>query len=272
MNRTTWLSYFRSNQTEPGEIPWHRAQEPPPVLAHFLIPSLQQFQLGEGASGITFLEKGRAFAQRTGDLDFVEALALFIAEEQRHSGMLARYLRSVGAPVLRRHWVDGIFRRLRKQAGLECMVTVLVTAEMMAVPYYRSVLKISACPVLKAICRRILREEGQHLLFQASTLGKLQRTRGPVAMRLTQMCQRFLLAGTCAVVWKEHGKVLRAAGMSPVEFFIECRRLLRHVAGAARRGTANLPTLHPQAPWTTEVVSQEAILRALEPVGRGPRT
>ena len=58
-------------------------------------------------------------------------------------------------------------------------------AEMMAVPYYRSVMRVSSCPVLKAICRRILREEGQHLLFQASTLWKLQRNRGPIAMRRT---------------------------------------------------------------------------------------
>ncbi|MEQ1887232.1 MAG: ferritin-like domain-containing protein [Bryobacteraceae bacterium] len=266
MYRNSWLAYFRSNQVEPAEIPWNDVQTPPPGVARFLIPSLQQFQLGEGATGITFLEKGRVYAQRTGDFDFVEALALFIAEEQRHSAMLARHLRTIGAPVLRRHWVDGIFRGLRKQAGLECMVTVLVTAEMMAVPYYRSVMKISSCPALKAICRRILREEGQHLLFQASTLGKLQRNRGRVVMRFTQLCHRFLVAGTCAVVWLEHGSVLRAAGMKPMEFLAECRRLLRHVARAARRGSANVPTIDPREPWNTEVVSQAAILRALETV------
>ena len=253
MNKAAWLSYFRSNQTEPSEIPWNDIQPPPRELAGLLIPSLQQFQLGEGATGLTFLERGRAFAAKTGDLDFVETLALFIAEEQRHSAMLARYLRAVGAPVLRRHWVDRIFRRLRKQAGLECMVTVLVTAEMMAVPYYRSVMKISRCPALKAICRRVLREEGQHLLFQASTLGRLQRNRGRAGMRLTQMCQRFLLVGTCAVVWIEHGSVLRRAGMSPIEFLNECRRLLRHVARAARRGSTNVPVVEP---WGTEKIGR----------------
>src|SRR5271169_3446276 len=125
----SWLLYFRSNQTEPQEIPWQDARMPDPETARFLIPSLQQFQLGEGATGITFLELGRRHAEATGDLFFTETLALFIAEEQRHSGLLKRYLRAVGAPVLERHWVDGIFRKMRKLAGLECMVTVLVTAE-----------------------------------------------------------------------------------------------------------------------------------------------
>src|SRR5262249_28644005 len=133
----SWLSYFRSNQAEPLEIPWNKVIAPPPELARFLIPSLQQFQLGEGARGVTFLTLGRRDAEQRVDLDFVETLALFIAEEQRHSAMLARYLRSIGAPILERHWVDSIFRRMRKFAGLECMVTVLVTAEILSVPYYR---------------------------------------------------------------------------------------------------------------------------------------
>src|SRR5271168_2918608 len=141
-----WLSYFRSNQAEPQEIPWKDAQRPDEETALFLIPSLQQFQLGEGATGITFLELGRHHAEATGDLDFTETLALFIAEEQRHSALLKRYLRAVGAPVLERHWVDRIFRKLRKLAGLECMVTVLVAAEVLAVPYYRAVYRVSTCP------------------------------------------------------------------------------------------------------------------------------
>lgn len=211
------------------------------MLGRVLIPSLQQFQLGEGATGVTFLELGRRHALSTGDLDFVETLALFIAEEQRHSALLARYLRAVGAPVLGTDWVDGIFRKLRKRAGLECMVTVLVTAEMLAIPYYRSVMRVSDCPALRAICRRILREESQHLRFQATTLGRLQKGRGRVGMRLTLMCHRFLLTGTAAIVWAQHHEVLRRAGMKPVRFFNECRGLLRRVVQSARSGSAASP-------------------------------
>ena len=129
-----WLLYFRANQTEPDEIPWEHAQAPPAEIATFLIPSLQQFQLGEGASGLTFLELARRHDIASGDLDFIESLALFIGEEQRHSAMLGRYLRDIGVPVLKKHWVDKMFRRIRKLAGLECMVTVLVIMKCWPLP------------------------------------------------------------------------------------------------------------------------------------------
>ena len=202
--------------------------------ARFLIPSLQLFQLGEGAGGMTFLELGRRHAEATGDLDFTETLALFIAEEQRHSALLGRYLRAVRAPVLERHWVDQIFRRLRKLAGLECMVTVLVTAEVLAVPYYRAVQRVSACPALRAICRRILREEAQHLLFQASTLAAVQRLRPGWLVRLTRFAQHVLLAGTCLTVWVQHRGLLRRGHMNFLSWVLNCRALLRHVHRAAQ--------------------------------------
>jgi hypothetical protein len=224
-----WLLYFRSNQADPDEIPWRDVKPPNDEIARFLIPSLQLFQLGEGSRGLTFLEQGRSYAESSGDLDFVETLALFIAEEHRHSTLLGRYLRVVDAPLLQRHWVNGIFRRLRKLAGLECMVTVLVTAEVLAVPYYRAVHRISSCPVLRAICRRILREEAQHLLFQASTLAALQRARPAWWTGLTRSAQHILLAGTCLTVWAHHGRVLRRGRMNLLTFVLSCRALLRHV-------------------------------------------
>jgi hypothetical protein len=229
-----WLLYFRSNQADPQEIPWEDVRRVPPELAPFLIPSLQLFQLGEGARGMTFLELGRRHAKSTGDLDFIETLALFISEEQRHSALLARYLRAVGAPLLERHWVDGIFRGLRKLAGLECMVTVLVTAEVLAVPYYRAVQRTSACPALRAICQRILREEAQHLLFQASTLASLQRARPEWWLCLTRFAQHVLLAGTCVTVWVQHGKLLHRGQVTFLNLVLNCRALLRHVHRAAR--------------------------------------
>jgi len=229
-----WLLYFRSNQADPQEIPWRQLETPNPEIADFLIPSLQQFQLGEGARGVTFLDLGRRHAEATGDLDFTETLALFIAEEQRHSALLARYLRAVNAPLLKGHWVDGIFRRLRKMAGLECMVTVLVTAEILAVPYYRAVHRISSCPALRALCRRILREEAQHLLFQASTLAALQQKRSAAWIRATRLAQHILLAGTCLTVWAGHRRVLSRGRISFLSFVLNCRALLKHVHRAAR--------------------------------------
>jgi len=123
---------------------------------------------------------------------------------------------------------------MRKLAGLECMVTVLITAECWAAPYYRTVYRVSSCPALRAICRRILREEAQHLLYQASTLAVLQRLRSFWWRRLTYAAQHVLLAGTCVTVWAQHGRLLRHGGTSFLSFVLDCRALLRHVQRAAR--------------------------------------
>lgn len=229
-----WLEYFRSNQAEPEEIPWDKANPAPAdALRDIIIPSLQQFQLGENASGLHFLALARRHAKATGDPDFAEAIALFIAEEQRHSSLLACYLRRAGAPLLRRHWIHSVFRQIRHWAGLESKVTVLVTAEIMAVPYYRAMLEVCNCPALAAICRRILREEAQHLLFQANTLRRLQRGRPGALVTLTHAGQEVLLASTCLAAWLEHRRVFQAAGDGFLDVWYTARVVLAHVQRAA---------------------------------------
>ena len=207
-----WLEYFRNNQEESAEIVWERASLPSAPLRDFLIPSLQQFQLGENAAGRHFLELAREHGRATGDFDFPEAIALFIGEEQRHSMMLAHYLHRVGAPLLTAHWTHAWFRRFRHWAGLESKVTVLVMAEIMAVPYYRAVMVAAHCPVLTAICRRILREEAQHLRFQGNTLRRLGAHRPAWQVAVNEELQRTLMTATCLLTWFEHRHVFAAAG------------------------------------------------------------
>jgi hypothetical protein len=214
MNETRrWLEYFRANQGEPEEIPWDQLQELGPPLRTALVPSLQQFQLGENAAGVHFLELARSHARVANDPDFPEAIALFIAEEQRHSRMLGDYLRRTGAPLLQRHWMHSVFRLLRHWTTLEGKVAVLVTAEIMAIPYYRAVMAASPCPVLGAICRRILREEARHLRFQGNTLRALCAGRTWWMHLLTAAGQRIFLGGTCLTTWWEHRAVFRLAGL-----------------------------------------------------------
>ena len=247
-----WLSYFRSNQSEPEEIPWDRAVGLPSSLRDILIPSLQQFQLGENASGLHFLALARAHGRAANDPDFPEAIALFIAEEQRHSAMLARYLRLAGAPLLREHWIHTVFRRARHWFGLESKVTVLVTAEILAVPYYRAVMEATGCPMLVALCQRVLREEAQHLLFQGNTLRRLQQGRPGWWVAGTHLVQELFLAGTCLVTWLEHRRVFAAAGDGFLDVWLTARIVLAHV----QRAAAGLNPLAYRGDTTRMSVSQ----------------
>jgi hypothetical protein len=174
--------------------------------------SIQQFQLGEGSRGRRLLERGKKFGRRTHDPLLAGALDLFIKEEQQHSQYLAAFMESQAIPLLRRHWVDCIFRVLRGLAGLELSLTVLVTAEIIAVPYYRALRNATGSPILKMICTRILEDEANHLKYQASMLARVGASRPATLRRLVSEMHRLFLVGTILVVWRDHGSVFEAAG------------------------------------------------------------
>ena len=94
--------------------------------------SVQQFQLGEWARGRGLVRRASSHSVLSIDQWFLPSLKLFIAEEQCHSRLLGLFLDRERIPRLNRHWVDGVFRQLRKLAGLEACVMVLVTAEVLA--------------------------------------------------------------------------------------------------------------------------------------------
>jgi hypothetical protein len=173
--------------------------------------SIQQFQLGEGSKGRRLLARGKRYARAANDPFFAAALDLFIKEEQQHSDYLAAFMQSQGIPRVARHWVDTAFRRLRGLSGLELSLTVLVTAEIIAMPYYRALRDATGSQTLKMICRRILEDEAAHLRFQASMLGRVGSHRNPAMQQATGKLHRQFLQGTIALVWLEHRGVFEAA-------------------------------------------------------------
>ena len=188
--------------------------------------SIAQFQLGEGSQGRRLLDRGREWGKLAGDPDFITALAEFITEEQKHSYLLGEFMDREGIPRLRRHWLDGVFRHLRVLGELEWAVTVLVSAEAIAIPYYRALREATNSSRLRTLCNEILRDESEHLIYQGRTLALV---RGP-ENSLNWTAHRGLLEGTLCVVWAEHGRVFRRAGYS----FARVRREAREAFDVLR--------------------------------------
>ena len=208
-----WIAHFRENVNKQLPIPWNAEVLLADAQRSILIPSLQIWQLGESGSGSHLLAAARRHVAKHGDPDQVVALSLFIAEEQRHGGLLRQFLRCVGAECLERTWVDSVFRQLRYLLkNLEIWTTVVLTAEMLASIYYRAVLKSTSSLVLKAICRQLLKDERHHLQFQCERLAVMHKDRGYWGRQATYLMQRVLLAGTALAVWIGHGRVLRSGG------------------------------------------------------------
>ncbi|MDQ2710965.1 MAG: hypothetical protein M3Y24_01815 [Acidobacteriota bacterium] len=215
-----WVEYFYQNSPELA-LPWDDSVRLSGAEKLAVIASIQQFQLGEGASGGRMLERAQRFSRKTGDLGLIAALKLFLREEQRHSSILARFLEIEHAPCLRQHWMHSAFCWVRGVAGLELCLKVLVTAELLARPYYAALRDATSSPLLRSICQRIFDEEGAHLRFQAFALSRFQNRHRRLMQRLIKTSHVMLLASTAGLVWVEHQAVFRAAGRTFRQFWRE---------------------------------------------------
>jgi hypothetical protein len=208
-------------------MPWRQRQRLSLAERRLVAPSLAQFQLGEGAQGRSFTARAAAHAEETGDPEYLEAVRAFIGEEQRHSAELGRFLDREGIPRREHDAVDGIFRRLRKLGGLRVMVGVLVAAEAVSMAYYRALHDVTGSPLLRALCRQILRDEAQHLRFQGYSLARTGY--GWVDAQI----HRALVMMAALVVYGGHRELLRAAGRTARSFLQEVLRAHAIVARAA---------------------------------------
>lgn len=208
-----WVAYFRENAGRLLEIPWEcRAGVSPEQLAE-IAPSLAGWQLGETSDGSRLLAAAAHYAARQNDPDFVEAIRLFIAEEQRHGATLGRFLAMAGAPLKSWDLGDAVFRLFRHlMVRMEVWATIVIMVEVHAMLYYAAIRRATASAVLRLLCEQILRDEVPHIRFQCERLAILRRERGGFLRALTGALHRVLFAGTTLAVWVGHRRALRAGG------------------------------------------------------------
>ena len=234
-NSGWWCEHFRRNAGRQRSIPWDEVAALTDDQRRVLLPSLQDFQLGESSEGRHGQARAAAYAVRVGDPHYAKAVRLFFAEENRHAAYLARYLGSHGVELIGRSWTDFLFRRVRRLMGLELLLTVLLTAELIGEVYYRAVRAATGCPALRAICAQILRDERMHVRFHVERFRFLRRGRWRVRTVVQDALWRCFFAGTCWAVWLKHGRALRLGGYGFRRFRVEAvRGWRRAVRGAAR--------------------------------------
>jgi hypothetical protein len=219
-----WYRHFLENRDGSGALPWHDPYLLSAAERRLVARSIQQFQLGEWARGRGLMRRASSHPVLGADAWFLPALELFIAEEQGHSGILGRFLDRERIPRLTSHWLDGIFRRLRKLAGLEVCATVLVTAEVLAIPFYQALRDATRAQLLRSICVRILCDEAAHLNYQALTLGLIRRPFCNRTRVIRSLCHSMLFHCTALLLWQQHHRVFRAAGWDSRRFWNEARR------------------------------------------------
>lgn len=224
---TDWLAYFMRNDATLLNIPWPRGADVTLAELGALAASLRQFQLGESSEGRHLLHAAADYAEQIGDPDYLAVIRLFIAEEQRHARDLGRFLTAAGVPLLRADWTDGVFRGLRRLAGLEAILCILLVAELIANVYYRAIRAASQSVTLRILCTQLLRDERMHVRFHLERVAILRRDRSRGRVAAAVFTHRVLFVGTCIVVWLQHRRALRAGGYGGRRFLREVMREFR---------------------------------------------
>ncbi len=201
-----WVAYFADNNEKRLEIDFSEEKDMPAGKKALIFPSIRAFRKGEGSEGRHLADAAAKWADRTGRPEYKEAMQWFVREENWHSAYLKKYMDFHRIKDAEKSFLDKIFRRLRQLAGLKCEVTVLVTAEMIALTYYDALSKCTESSALKSICRQMLKDEIPHIIFQSYTIGHFNNS---LAYRLARI---LLMEFTSLAVWCAYRQVFEAGG------------------------------------------------------------
>ena len=220
-----WLAYFEQNRHNLLTLPWNTPYFLTPEEKSAIAHSIQNFQLGEQSEGTNLMKATREEVERSGDTAFLQAMKLFIGEEQRHARDLGNFMQCEGIPLRKKHWSDRLFRRFRRGVNLEIALRVLLTAEIIATIYYKALQEATNSPLLQKLCEQILQDEHPHLKFQIHRLRQLQHNRQLWQQKASNFCNYCFLMLTILVVWLDHHRVFSRSGYRLIDIYRHCDRI-----------------------------------------------
>ncbi|MEM1442205.1 MAG: ferritin-like domain-containing protein [Verrucomicrobiota bacterium] len=229
MTSQDWTRHFRQN-LENQRVDWQQTPRLDRTDDRKLVRSLQAWQKGETSDGSHLVRAAEKYARRTNDPDYLEAVALFVREEQKHGENLGKYLDRIDAPRLEFDFGDWLFRRVRYfNTSMELWTISVIIVEIFAQIYYASIAKASACPLLGSICKDILTDEAHHIRFQSERLRTIMGDRIGVARWLSINSYRTLLLVVTISIWIGHSCVFKQAGMGFRGFWKRANRRISRI-------------------------------------------
>jgi hypothetical protein len=217
-----WLNHFEYHAQHPRCVPNGLTDLLTPEERSLIARSIATFQLGEQSEGATLLQAAERFARVHGTPALARIVELFIAEERRHAALLREFMEDHGIALRQRDWTDEVFRFLRRLAGLELYLYVLISAELIGKVYYRALEGVTGCQRLRVLCRVLVCDELAHVGFESQLLLALRSRRPAVQQSLMRMAHRTFVAATALIVWLTHRAVLRRAGHRARSFLRTC--------------------------------------------------
>jgi len=217
-----WLNHFEYHAEHPRAVPPGLTDSLRAEERRRIAGSIATFQLGEHSEGGTLLRAAQRFARAHQTPCLVRITELFIREEQRHAAMLRQFMEDHQIPLKSSDWTERVFRRVRRLAGLELYLYVLISAELIGIVYYRALDSATGCQRLKVLCRTLVADEIAHVGFESQVLLGLRARRAAPVRSLLRLAHRAFLASAASAVWLSHRAVLHHSGLDARSFLRAC--------------------------------------------------
>ena len=208
----SWINYFNLNARK-QRVNWDLQPTITDQEVAAILPSLQAWQLGETSEGENLIKAATRYAWRIRDTAYIDAVKLFIKEEQKHGNNLGRYLDAIGQPRIKRDVGDSLFRKFRHFcSSMEAWTLTVIVVESTAQIFYQSLKEATQCELLQQICTDILIDEAYHITFQTERLAVIYDNRWAGGKIWRRWFYKSFFYATSLVVWFAHKKLFKAGG------------------------------------------------------------
>ena len=213
-----WIAHFKNNATQ-QKIDWSLIPNISETEIITVLPSLQAWQLGETSDGLHLLYASSKYAKKIGDADYVDAVKLFIKEEQKHGNNLGKYIDLINKPRIKKNWGDTLFRKIRYfNTNMEVWTLAVITVESTAQIFYQCLKNATGCRLLKQICTDILIDESYHINFQTERLGIIFNAKSFTARTIANKIYTIFFFLTALTVWMAYKRLFSAGGVNFKKF------------------------------------------------------
>ncbi|MBD1364822.1 ferritin-like domain-containing protein [Mucilaginibacter sp. ZT4R22] len=207
-----WIGHFKANARE-KRIDWNLFPSLTAEEVKIILPSLQAWQLGETSEGAHLIAASTKYANKIGDTDYVEAVKLFIKEEQKHGNNLGRYIDGIGQTRISKDWGDTLFRKVRYyNTNMEIWTVAVIVVESTAQIFYQALKDATDCELLQSICTDILIDEAYHITFQTERLAMIYEGKSDTAKAWRNFVYKAFFFLTSCLVWFAHRTLFKAGG------------------------------------------------------------
>jgi hypothetical protein len=240
-NSKQWIGYF-TNNLQQKRIDWSITPSITEEELRIVLKSLQAWQLGETSDGHNLIRASKKYARKIKDDLYVDAVKLFIKEEQKHGNNLGKYLDLAGQKRIQQNWGDTLFRKARYfNTSMEMWTLAVITVENAAQIFYQSLKDATNCTLLKQICTDILIDEAPHIVFQQQRLATIFRSKNTVSKFFSYYCYKAFYIGTSLLVWAAHKRLFNGGNNDFARYYRKMNIKFEKTIGKFRKEKISMP-------------------------------